>query len=149
MKIVPITFKKANEFIEKNHRHHWPSIGYKFCVAVENQGKIVGVATIGRPISRRLDDGFTVEVNRSCTDGTKNANSMLYAAASRVARELGYRKILTYTLPSESKSSLKAIGWKPSISIGGKWIYSYQPERANDWPLTEKIRWECILNGGI
>ena len=78
--IVPITLKEANQFVADHHRHHGSVTGHKFSIAVSAGEKIVGVAIVGRPISRHLDDGGTLEVNRLCTDGTKNACSMLYAA---------------------------------------------------------------------
>ena len=86
--IVPITLAEANEFVKRNHRHHGKVIGHKFSIAVADveTSKIVGVAIVGRPVSRFLDDGWTLEVNRLCTDGTHNACSMLYAAAWRAAR---------------------------------------------------------------
>ena len=90
MRIVPIDFKEANAFVEAHHRHHKPVIGHKFSLAVADGDIIHGVAMVGRPVSRRLDDGWTLEVNRCCTDGSKNACSMLYSAAWRVARSLGY-----------------------------------------------------------
>lgn len=83
-------------------------------------GEIVGVAIVGRPVSRYLDDGWTLEVNRLCTDGTKNACSFLYFAAWRVAKNLGYKKLITYILDSENGASLKASGWKCVGKCGGK-----------------------------
>ena len=100
--IVPITLREANEFVRRHHRHHKPVPGCKFCIAVADREKIVGVAIVGRPVSRILDDGWTLEVNRTCTNGTKNANSMLYAAAWRAAKALGYKRLITYTLLEES-----------------------------------------------
>lgn len=101
--IVPIEFAEANEFVLRHHRHHKPCVGHKFSLAVSTEKPmlIVGVAIIGRPVARMADNGWTLEVNRCCTDGTKNACSILYAAAWRVAKGMGYRKLITYTLPSE------------------------------------------------
>ena len=110
MTIVPINLDEANAFVEKHHRHHKPVPGAKFCIAVAVGGVVVGVAIVGRPIARMADDGWTLEVNRTCTDGTKNANSMLYGACRRVAFGMGYRKLITYTLPSEGGRSLAAAG---------------------------------------
>jgi hypothetical protein len=111
--IVPLTFRDACEFVRQFHRHHDPPRGSKFCLGVETEdGELHGVIIVGRPISRVFDDRKTAEVTRSCTDGTKNANSCLYAAAWRVAREMGYSRLITYTQEGESGVSLKAANWK-------------------------------------
>jgi hypothetical protein len=72
---------------------------------------MVGVAMVGRPISRHFDNGFTAEVNRTCTDGSKNANSMLYGAAWKAAKAMGYTRLITYTQADETGASLRAVGW--------------------------------------
>lgn len=110
--ICPITFKEASQFVQQHHRHHPPPVGHKFSIGVTNGKEIVGVAMVGRPVARRYDDGLTLEVNRTCTDGTPNANRMLYGAAWRAAKALGYRRLITYTRSDESGSSLKGAGWK-------------------------------------
>lgn len=110
--IVPCDLKTANEFVRKMHRHSRPVVGHRFSVAVaDKNGVIRGVAIIGRPVSRFLDDGKAAEVTRLCTDGARNACSMLYGAARRAARALGYAPIYTYTLPEEGGASLRAAGW--------------------------------------
>lgn len=103
LKITPCTLAYANEYVAKNHRHHKPTVGHKFSIALYDDinNKTVGVTICGRPVSRILDDGYTLEVNRLCTDGTPNACSMLYGAAARIAKEMGYKKIVTYILESE------------------------------------------------
>ena len=101
LEVCPITLKEANAFVEQYHRHHKPVVGHKFSIGCTDGEKIVGVAIVGRPVSRYLDDGWTLEVNRLCTDGTKNACSMLYAAAWRAARAMGYHKLITYILENE------------------------------------------------
>ena len=98
LKLVPITLRQANAFVQAYHRHHKPSVGHKFSIGVSDGEKLVGVAICGRPVSRRLDDGLTLEVNRVCTDGTKNACSMLYGASCRAAKAMGYRRVITYIL---------------------------------------------------
>src|SRR5690242_20917000 len=84
----------------------------KFCLGVDADGELVGVATVGRPVARHYDDGYTLEVNRTATDGTRNVNSMLYGAAWRAAKALGYDRLVTYTQAEESGSSLRAAGWR-------------------------------------
>lgn len=111
--LVPVAFKEAAAFVKAHHRHHPPPVGHKFSIGVaDDSGTLVGVAMVGRPVARHYDDGMTLEVNRSCTTGEKNVNSMLYGAAWRAAKALGYSRLITYTLASESGSSLKASGWR-------------------------------------
>lgn len=112
MDLVPITFADACAFVAEHHRHHMPPQGHKFSIGAEADGALVGVIIVGRPVARLFDDGLTLEVTRSCTTGQSNANSMLYAAAWRAAKALGYRRLITYTLASESGSSLRAAGYR-------------------------------------
>lgn len=101
LRTQPVTKRAADAFIRRLHRHHTPTTGWLFGLAVSDGGKVAGVIVVGRPVSRVLDDGWTAEVTRCCTDGTRNACSMLYASAWRAARALGYRRMVTYTLPEE------------------------------------------------
>jgi hypothetical protein len=147
--IVPITLKEANLFVLEHHRHHAPVPGAKFCIAVATAEHVVGVAIVGRPVARLLDDGWTLEVNRTCTDGTKNANSALYGACRRVAFALGYRKLITYTLPAESGVSLVAAGWKClGQAGGGKWGRPSRP-RADTHPIQTKLKWQAPAGSRI
>lgn len=110
--IVPISLKAAKAFVRDLHRHNKPPVGHKFSIGVcTDDGVLVGVATIGRPVNATLDDGLTAEVARTCTDGFPNANSALYGAACRVARAMGYRRMSTYTQADESGASLVAAGF--------------------------------------
>ena len=128
LEIVPIKFIEAKEFVRRYHRHCKPPVGHICSMAVANGEKIVGVAIIGRPISRRLDNGLTAEVTRLCTDGTKNACSILYASAWRAVRALGYKKLVTYTLITEPGTSVKAAGWKCLGECGGgSWNVKTRP----------------------
>ena len=81
--VKPMSLADANRFVAEHHRHHKPVRGHKFSLGCMANGRLVGVAIVGRPVSRYLDDGLTLEVNRLCTDGTKNACSFLYGAAAR------------------------------------------------------------------
>ena len=110
MVITPITLREAAAFIAQHHRHNKPPRGWKFGVGLRADA-LVGVATAGRPIARHFDDGLTLEVNRTCTDGTRNANSMLYGAIWRAAKAMGYRRCITYTQADETGASLRAAGW--------------------------------------
>lgn len=142
--IVPIELRDANEFVRIHHRHHAPLWRCKFNLAVvDDQGIVHGVAQVGKPKARRLDDGFTLEVNRTATDGTKNANSMLYAASWRAAQALGYKRLVTYTLASESGASLRGAGWRLIGEVGGgSWSRPNRP-RLDNHPLQTKLRWEA------
>ena len=144
LNLQPITFAEAKGFIAEKHRHHIPSVGWKFGIAVNDGDKVVGVITVGRPVSRMFDDGFTLEVNRCCTDGTRNACSILYGAAWRAAKALGYKRIVTYTLPSESGSSLRGAGYKILHQTkGGSWNCAARP-RIDKFPTQEKLCWGRI-----
>jgi hypothetical protein len=129
LRITPTTLAEANAFVATHHRHHKPVTGTKFALAVSDGSNTVrGVALVGRPVSRHADDGWTLEVNRCCTDGTPNACSMLYGAAWRVAREMGYMRLITYTLPSEGGASLRGAGWKLlGERGGGNWNVPSRP----------------------
>ncbi|GAA0907469.1 hypothetical protein GCM10009552_15470 [Rothia nasimurium] len=109
--VRPVTFREACAFVQEHHRHNKPPRGHKFSIAVQRNGQMVGIVMVGRPIARHLDDGLTAEVNRTCTDGSRNANSMLYGAAWRAARAMGYVRCITYTQADESGASLRAAGW--------------------------------------
>ena len=145
LEIVPMTLREANAYVEQNHRHHGPVAGHKYSIGLSNGEKIVGVAIVGRPVSRHLDDGWTLEVNRLCTDGTKNACSMLYAAAWRAARAMGYKRLVTYILESENGASLRAAGWKCVGQAGGlRWTGERRPE-VDLYPAQMKIRFEQVV----
>ena len=146
LEIVPMTLREANAYVEQNHRHHGPVAGHKYSIGLSNGEKIVGVAIVGRPVSRHLDDGWTLEVNRLCTDGTKNACSMLYAAAWRAARAMGYKRLITYILESENGASLRAAGWKCVGQAGGlRWTGERRPE-VDLYPAQMKIRFEQTVS---
>lgn len=110
LRIVPMTLDRANEFVRQLHRHSRPVVGYRFAIGVAN-GELRGVAIVGRPVAPRPDDGVAAEITRVCTDGTRNACSMLYGAARKAARAMGYQPIYTYTLPEEGGASLRAAGF--------------------------------------
>ena len=110
--IAPVTLAQAKAFVAQHHRHNKPPVGWKFGVSVVDGERIVGVATAGRPVARAFDDGLTLEVNRTCTDGAKNANSMLYGAVWRAAKAMGYKRCITYTQADESGASLRAAGFR-------------------------------------
>lgn len=143
LELQPITYAEACRFIEQHHRHHLPPQGWKFGIAVNDGSSVVGVVTVGRPVSRMLDDGWTLEVTRCCTTGVKNAASMLYGAAWRAAKALGYKRLITYTLNSEPGTSLIAAGWKSLYATsGGSWSRESRP-RVDTHPTEQKTLWEA------
>lgn len=149
----PISLKEANNFVENLHRHHSKVQGHKFSICCVNGTDIVGVCIVGRPVSRFLDDGETLEITRLCTDGTKNACSFLYSRSARIAKEMGYKKIITYILETENGASLKASGWKnEGVAGGGNWNCPSRPRELIDkqlslfpqkekYPTCKKTRW--------
>jgi hypothetical protein len=139
---VRIELAEANAFVAQHHRHHKPVIGHLFSLSVALDGKIVGVAVVGRPIARMRDDGQTVEVTRLCTDGIKNACSFLYGAAARAAFALGYTRIGTYILNSELGTSLKAAGWRLLGERGGESWHRDNRPRIDKHPTQGKLLFE-------
>ena len=143
LQVAPISLSEANAFVEMHHRHSNPVVGHKFSISAEIDGSIVGVAIVGRPLSRRLDDGMTLEALRVCTTGDKNACSFLYGACWRAAKSLGYRRLITYTLDTEGGASLRASGWRVVGSTPGRsWNVPSRP-RKDDHLLQPRIRWEA------
>lgn len=142
--VRPVTYRLAADFINKNHRHHKAPQGMKWAVGVFDSEKLVGVATAGRPVGRKYDDGLTCEITRVCTDGTRNACSMLYGACQRVAKAMGYKRIITYTLESEGGASVKAANFVYDGEAGGvNWTGARN--RGQDIPHEMKKRWRREL----
>lgn len=142
--VVPITLREANAFVLAHHRHHGTSRGCLYCVGLALEQRVVGVLIVGRPVSRHLDDGFTAEATRCCTDGTPHAASKLYAAGWRVAQQLGYRRMVTYTLATEKGASLTGAGWRCyGEAGGGSWGRAGRP-RVDVSPTQLKLRWEAV-----
>lgn len=153
LSIRPITLRDANSFVAKHHRHNMPTAGHKYSIACYDGDRLCGVAIAGRPVARILDDGLTIEIMRVCTDGTRNACSILYGACSRCAKEMGYKRVITYTLMSESGASLKAAGFEQKCINGGgySWDAPSRPREETQltlfgeerkYPNELKIRWE-------
>ncbi len=144
--VTPISLAEANAFVAMHHRHHKPVPGAKFSLSVSDEcGTVRGVAIVGRPVARMIDNGWTLEVNRCCTDGARNACSMLYGAAWRAARAMGYRRLVTYTLPEEGGASLRAAGFVLlGEAGGGSWNRTSRP-RVDTAPTQTKLAWEARL----
>lgn len=144
LRLVPVTYAEARDFVAAWHRHHAPPPGHKFSIGVANgEDVLVGVAMVGRPVARNYDNGQTLEVNRTCTDGTPNANSMLYGACARAAFALGYRRLITYTQGDETGASLTAAGWKVVAERPARpgWDTPSRP-RLHDMGGVQRTLWE-------
>lgn len=137
MNAQPISLREANAFVVAHHRHHDATTGHKWSLGAYQDGRLCGVAIVGRPTGRRLDDGKTLEVTRLCTDGTRNACSFLYGAAARKARREGYDRIITFILASESGVSLRAAGWTLEATRCGK--PEWNAQRYAEKPVQESL----------
>ena len=145
LEVQPITLKAARLFVLLHHRHHLPPQGGLFAIAANDGSGVVGVAIVGRPVARNLQDGWTAEVTRLCTIGTKNCASMLYAACWRAARAMGYKRLISYVLKSEKGTSLAAAGWKELYSTnGGEWGRPSRPREVTA-PTEPKTLWEMAI----
>lgn len=140
MKAVRVELAEANEFVWQHHRHHKPVVGHRFSIGAEKDGKLVGCVIVGRPVARQTCQKTVAEVTRLVTDGTPNACSFLYGQAARAAKELGFKAIQTFILPTETGTSLKASGWKLAGSTKmGSW--HTRENRRSDQPEGIKTKW--------
>ena len=148
MELIPLKRDRAQKFVNAFHRHHQAPIGDIFRIGLAKDDELIGVIMVGRPVARMLDDGKTVEAIRCCVlDGHRNACSMLYGAAARVAKNLGYHKIITYTLEFEGGSSLRGVGWLPEAEVKGQLWNRPSRHRVQKslFQGYDKIRWVKIL----
>lgn len=141
---MPMTLRAARAYIDANHRHHRAPQGGLFAVGAEVDGQIVGCAIVGKPVARMLNDGRTAEITRLCTNGTRNACSFLYRVCVRVARAMGYTRVLTYTLATESGASLRGAGFDFAARTKAEsWSRPSRP-RTDKHPTQQKLRWEAV-----
>lgn len=145
--VVPLHLREANDVVAQLHRHHKPCRTHKFSVGVvDESGAMRGVAIANRPVARHMDDGRTLEVARVATDGCPNACSALYGAVRRVAKAMGYKKVITYTLCDEPGTSLRAAGWTQVATVRGRsWSCPSRPRDDAAQVLGDKRRWETVL----
>lgn len=144
LEIVPLTLRAARIFVNAIHRHHKAPQGGLFAIGAARDGELVACVIVGKPVARMNDDGATAEVTRLAADGSKNACSLLYAAAWRTARGMGYRRLITYTLMTEPGTSLRAAGWKLIGQAGGGTWNRPNRERTDKHPTELKLRWEAV-----
>lgn len=141
MEIRPITLREANAFVTDFHRHHKAAVGCKFAIGLFENDTMIGCAICGRPVSRHYDNGLTLEINRLCTNGERNACSMLYGACVRVAKAMGYHKVITYILASENGASLRASNFIYEGEAGGTIWTGKRSGRDNGVPKEMKKRY--------
>lgn len=150
---APMTIADAKTYVGRTHRHNLPPKSALFAVGARlDGGELVGVAIVGRPVARLLQDGWSAEVIRLATDGTPNACSLLYGACARAAKALGYRRLYTYTLQRESGASLRASGWTLDAELDARptWSCPSRPRIQHDLfgerrPSEPKLRWVKVF----
>lgn len=143
LRVVPMTLREARAFVAEHHRHHRAPQGGLFAIGGAVGEYVCAVVIVGKPVARMLADGWTAEVTRLCSVGTENACSMLYAAAWRAAKAIGYRRLVTYTLAEEGGASLRGAGWRlVGEAGGGSWSRTSRP-RVDTHPMQRKLRWEA------
>lgn len=120
LEVRPLTLRQANELVWSLHRHHRQVTGHRFSIGCFDDGRFCGACIVGRPVAPELDPYQVAEVTRLVTDGTKNACSILYAAAARACKAMGYKLIQTYILETEPGTSLKASGWVEHHKVSPK-----------------------------
>jgi hypothetical protein len=148
--ICPITLKAARAFVSEHHRHNDPPHGHKFSIGLRKGDELIGVVVVAQPTARANNDGYTAEITRCCViEGQRNASSKLFAAGLRAARAMGYRRVITYTLPTESGASLKAVGFRydglTQFNPRGWDMPSRPRKKPTKYPYCRKIRWVKIF----
>ncbi|MEU4331365.1 XF1762 family protein [Nonomuraea dietziae] len=161
LRLAPVTFAQACGFVDSHHRHHRPPQGHKFSIGVVDGGveefdsgaqeikvrggRLVGVAIVGRPVARHFDTGEALEVTRVATDGTRNACSILYGAAWRAGKALGYQRMITYTRADEDGASLRAVGWEPVAVRPPRrgWSCPSRPRAGGDTEPMGRTLWQA------
>lgn len=144
--VTPLKQADAKAFVAAHHRHNPPPLGMVFCLGVsDDDGVLRGVATVGRPVARHLDDGQTLEVTRTCTDGTHNAVSMLLSASWRAAKALGWTRLITYTREDEPGTSTRAAGWREIARRPARrgWDTPSRPRSTDSYDGVPRVLWEA------
>lgn len=141
--VKPMSLKDVQKYVDENHRHNKAPRHHKFSIGLVKDGEIVGVGVAGLPTARMLNDGDSLEITRTCTDGTRNANSAIYGALVRAARSLGYRRVFTYTQCTESGASLRGAGWRIDSKLAARKGWNTKSrERCNqEYMSVERTRW--------
>lgn len=153
LKVVPLSLKQANEFVTKHHRHNKRCAGHKFSLGAMFQDHLVGVVIVGRPVARKLDKDLTLEISRNCVldEAPKGTCSFLYAKAIKVWQSMGGKKIITYTVESESGASLRAVNFENTATSRRfpkhhKGWRTRDNREHQDVQLQLRLRWEKNLD---
>jgi hypothetical protein len=152
-----ITQREANDFVIRHHRHHSKVVGSIFQLGLFVGGELQATSIVARPVARRIDFRAVCELTRLCSNGYENACSKLYGSSARIAKEMGFQRIITYILASESGASLKAAGWtiENESAGGGEWSKPSRPRELQSvdlfgtvtkYPIEMKVRWGKKLN---
>lgn len=144
-----MTLSEAAEFVDNFHRHNKAPQGGLFATGVSDGHSLVGVAIVGRPVARALDDGQTAEVVRCCvlSSAPRNACSFLYARCWQAAKALGWRRLVTYTLQTESGASLRGAGWRVVAQLPARDAGGWKSRPGREWQSVvgqAKLRWEAV-----
>ena len=145
LELIPMTLAQANDFVAQHHRHHGRVQGHKFSIGCMSGDQLAGVVIAGRPNVGKSSLLNALEVTRLCTLGGRNVCSFLYAAAARAAKAMGYRKIITYTLDTETGASIRAAGWYCAGLAGGTHWTGQRRRQPPTSPEQMKYRYEKIL----
>lgn len=151
LQLVPVSQRDAADCVRRWHRHNPPPPFDLFRVGIADDDVLVCVGIASRPVARHLDDGRTVEVSRVASDGTRNATSMAYAALTRAAFALGYRRVITYTQAGESGASLRAAGWHVIAERPARkgWSTPSRPRDDARYVPTQRTLWEADTPGNV
>ena len=153
LRVCPLSLKQANAHVAKFHRHHRPTVGHKFSIGCLDGDRLCAVSIVGRPVARGLDNGFTFEILRLCTDGTKHAASKLIAASTRASFSMGATMIVSYILEDEDGTSYRAAGWSKGPQSGGGHGMVRLDRGLNQWrkcwALKANIQPEKRLGGSV
>ena len=147
LQVIPVALREANEFVANFHRHSKPTQGHKFALGASYDDCLVGVSIVGNPVARLQMDGFTAEVLRLCVNShaPKNTCSFLYGRSWRVWQQMGGKRMITYTLQSESGSSLRGAGWKMLGEVEARKSSGWLNRPGREWQPVygqAKFRWE-------
>lgn len=151
MKIVPLTLREANDFVEQHHRHsaRTSKDGGKFAIGLYQDGALIGAAIVGRPVARMLQRPGCAEVLRLCVSpaAPMGACSRLYSRCKRIWQLMGGDRLVTYTLQSETGASLLGAGFAIEASVPARaWDTPSRRRDARPIEQRDKVRWGCSFD---